>query len=70
MHLVNIDSEVYEDVQNWLITLDRFDVAYAVNSLSRHNMLLRHGHLKAMMRIFGYLPLYPHITHFELLCTW
>ena len=40
---------------NWLITLGRFDIAYAVNSLSRHNMAPRQGHLKAVMRIFGYL---------------
>ena len=40
---------------NWLITLGRFDIVYAVNSLSRHNMAPRQGHLKAVMRIFGYL---------------
>ena len=40
---------------NWLITLGRFDIAYAVNSLSRHCMAPRQGHLKAVIRIFGYL---------------
>ena len=40
---------------NWLITLGRFDIAYAVNALSRHNMAPRQGHLKAAIRIFGYL---------------
>ena len=40
---------------NWLITLGRCDIAYAVNSLSKHNMVPRQRHLKAVIRIFGYL---------------
>ena len=40
---------------NWIITLGRFDVAYAVNSLSRYSGCPHEGHLKAMMRVFGYL---------------
>jgi len=33
----------------------RFDIAYAVNTLSRFSMAPRQGHLEAMMRVFGYL---------------
>ncbi|MCP4273878.1 MAG: hypothetical protein GY781_18300, partial [Gammaproteobacteria bacterium] len=40
---------------NWLITLGRFDIAYAVNSLSRFSMQPRQGYLKAMIKVFGYL---------------
>ena len=40
---------------NWIITLGRFDIHYAVNTLSRYSMAPREGHLKAMHRIFGYL---------------
>ena len=61
---------------NWLITLGRFDIAYATNSLSRFSMQPRQGHLNAMVRIFGYLkkwkkgkimidPCYPDHSNFE-----
>ncbi len=40
---------------NWLITLGRFDINYAVNTLSRFSMAPRQGHLEAMIRVFGYL---------------
>ena len=40
---------------NWIITLGRFDIAYATNSLSRYSMAPRKGHMEAMYRIFGYL---------------
>ena len=40
---------------NWLVTLGRFDIAYAVNTLSRHSMAPREGHLRAMMSVFGHL---------------
>ena len=40
---------------NWLITLGRFDIAYSVNSFSRHSMAPRQGHLSGIMRVFGYL---------------
>jgi hypothetical protein len=44
---------------NWMITLGRFDVNYAVNALSRYGMAPREGHLKAMYRVFGYLKKFP-----------
>ena len=40
---------------NWLITLSILDIAYAVNAFARHNMAPRQGHLKGVIRIFGYL---------------
>ena len=40
---------------NWLITLGRFDIAYSVNTFSRHSMQPRQGHLIGMIRVFGYL---------------
>ena len=43
---------------NWLITLGRFDIAYAVNSYSRFSMQPREGHLKGMIRVFGYIKKY------------
>ena len=40
---------------NWIITLGRFDIAYAVNTLSRYTMAPREGHLEALKKVFGYL---------------
>jgi Reverse transcriptase (RNA-dependent DNA polymerase) len=40
---------------NWMITLGRFDIHYAVNTLSRFSMAPRQTHLQAMIRVFGYL---------------
>jgi hypothetical protein len=37
------------------ITLGRFDICYAVNSLSRYLCAPRIGHLEAMTKLFGYL---------------
>ena len=40
---------------NWILTLGRFDIAYALSSMSRYNMAPREGHMKAVHRILGYL---------------
>ena len=40
---------------NWLVTLGRFDIAYAVNIFSRYSIQPRKGHLAGMIRMFGYL---------------
>jgi hypothetical protein len=40
---------------NWIITLGRFDIAYATMALARHSMAPRKGHFKAMQQDFGYL---------------
>ena len=44
---------------NWIITLGRFDIAYAINSLSRYSMAPRVGHMTALQRVFGYLRTHP-----------
>ena len=49
---------------NWIITLGRFDIAFAVNALSRYSMAPRQGHLYALQRVFGYLK---HKYHAKLL---
>jgi len=43
---------------NWVVTLGRFDVYFAVSTMARYNIAPREGHLKAMFRIFGYLKHY------------
>jgi len=40
---------------NWVVTLGRFDVHYATQTMARYGMVPRVGHLDAMKRIFGYL---------------
>ena len=39
----------------WAITLGRFDIQYATMILSRYSIQPREGHLKRVLRIFGYL---------------
>ena len=43
---------------NWIVTLGRFDIAYAVSTLSRYCMAPREGHFQAMERVMGYLAQY------------
>ena len=35
--------------------MGKFDIAYAVNSLSRYSVVPREGHMLALQRVFGYL---------------
>jgi hypothetical protein len=42
----------------WAVVLGRFDVQYAVNTMARYMVAPRTGHLKRMLRIFGYLKHY------------
>jgi len=44
---------------NWIITLGRFDISYAINTLSRYSMAPREGHMLAMHKVFGYLRILP-----------
>ena len=44
---------------NWIITLGRFDVHYATNTLSRFSMAPRQGHLDAALRVLAYLKQCP-----------
>ena len=44
---------------NWIITLGRFDIAYAVSTLSRYSVAPREGHFEAIEQVFGYLGKFP-----------
>jgi hypothetical protein len=44
---------------NWIVTLDRLDIAYATNCMARFSMAPREGHMIAMKRLFGYLWKFP-----------
>jgi Reverse transcriptase (RNA-dependent DNA polymerase) len=44
---------------NWLITLGRFDIQFAISTMSQYSMAPRVGHMTALHRIFGYLARYP-----------
>ena len=44
---------------NWIVTLGRFDIAFALQSLTRFNMAPRLGHLDCMLRVFSYLKTRP-----------
>jgi hypothetical protein len=61
-----LDSIMYTEYQSligmlqWLVTLCRIDICYAVSSLSRFNATPREGHFSRVLRIWGYLKKYPH----------
>ena len=40
---------------NWIVTIGRIDIAFAVTSLSRFVASPRHGHLLRVLHVFGYL---------------
>ena len=40
---------------NWAVTLGRFDVYYAAATMARYSIAPREGHLKTVLRVFGYL---------------
>lgn len=46
-------------VCQWLVVAGRFDLSYAVSSLSRFSSAPREGHLECARKIFGYLRKYP-----------
>ena len=39
----------------WAVTLGRFDIQYATNTLARFGQNPRHGHYMRLLRLFGYL---------------
>jgi hypothetical protein len=43
---------------NWLITLGRFDIQYAISTMSQYSMAPRRGHMEELQRVFGYLQKY------------
>ena len=51
-------SSIYKSLlgsANWIITLGRFDIAYATNTLSRYSMAPRLGHMTTIQIVSGYL---------------
>ena len=40
---------------NWLITIGRFDIQFAVPTLARYSHAPRAGHLQALMQVMGYV---------------
>jgi len=44
---------------NWIVTLGRFDISFALQSLSRFSMAPRIGHLARMKKLFCYLKTRP-----------
>ena len=44
---------------NWVCTLGRFDIQFALSSLARFNAAPREGHFLAMKRVFGCLKEFP-----------
>jgi len=40
---------------NWAVTLGRFDVMFAAVTMARYSIAPREGHMKTMLRVFGYL---------------
>src|SRR5210317_107980 len=39
----------------WIVTLGRFDIAYAVNTYARFSQAPKEGHVVGLKRVFGYL---------------
>jgi hypothetical protein len=46
-------------ILQWLVSLGRFDICYAVSSLSRFNSAPRKGQMQRAIRVFGYLECSP-----------
>ena len=44
---------------NWLVTIGRFDIAFATSSLARFVASPRQGHLDRLKHVFGYLKKWP-----------
>jgi hypothetical protein len=44
----------------WVIVSGRFDISYITSAMSRFNVALRGGHLKAVKTILAYLKTFPY----------
>ncbi|MGH3054901.1 MAG: reverse transcriptase domain-containing protein, partial [Gaiellaceae bacterium] len=51
-------------ISQWLVTSGRFDIAFAVSSLSRFSCAPREGHLDLAKKLFGYLKRFPKKGYF------
>jgi hypothetical protein len=60
-----LDNELHTEYQSimgmlqWVVSLCRIDICFAVSSLSRFCACPREGHLSRALRIWGYLKKYP-----------
>ncbi len=60
-----LGNELHREYQSlmgmlqWLVSLCRIDICYAVSSLSRFCACPREGHMSRALRIWGYLKKYP-----------
>jgi hypothetical protein len=45
----------------WAVPIGRFDIQYATNTLARFSTCPRIGHIKRIVRVFGYLK--HHMKH-------
>ena len=57
-YLYGSDISMYQMLigcAQWAVTLGRFDVQYATNTLARYAIQPREGHFKRCLRLFGYL---------------
>jgi len=60
--LVPPDIQIYQMLigcAQWAVTIGRFDIQYATNTLARYASMPREGHLKRCYRLFGYLKYNP-----------
>ncbi|MEL7428293.1 MAG: Ty1/Copia family ribonuclease HI, partial [Bacteroidota bacterium] len=46
-------------IGQWLVQIGRWDISFAICSLSRFSAAPREGHLERLLRIFGYLKKHP-----------
>ena len=68
-HLELDDSQLLDDEEttkyrmltgslNWAVTIGCIDIMFAATTMARYNHAPRAGHLKVMLRFFGYLKCY------------
>ncbi len=48
-------------IGQWMTMIKRYDISYALCSLSRFSAAPREGHFKRLLRVFGYLSAHPHM---------
>ena len=56
--LIGSDIPIYQMLlgcAQWAVTLGRFDIQYATNTMARFGSMPRQGHMQRCLRIFGYL---------------
>ena len=44
---------------NWMVSITRFDIAHAMNTMARYGVKPREGHLQGVKHVFGYIKKYP-----------